>query len=245
MSRLAGKTDRTLMNLGMMNLSPPLFPNSKFALRFELGDPVGNTNSMDYFNDCFDRAFAIYEQLSDNFNVLRINLFYPSTDSEDDIFKDKETDLGIICSTTGLPLPSEERITDFITKDENGSITNLIQIECYWALNDIIFDNRALIMQILLSDFPKLNGNYQFEGSVYFINSRDNIILNIYDDRGMDIISSTEYDLFPLYTEFNHYLIKQDKLKMDRMFKQPSNTNTSSSIFDNSIESLGYPNNFY
>lgn len=250
MSRLAGKTDRTLMNLGMINLSPPLFSNSKSALRFELGDPSGDTTSMNYFNDCFDRAFAIYEKLSDNFNILRINLFYPSTDSEDDIFTYKETDLGIICSTTGLSLPFEERITDFVTKDKNNNVTHLIQIECYWNLNDIIFDNRALIMQILLSDFPKLNGNYQFEGSVYFINSNDNIILNIYDDCGMDIISSNEYDLYPLYTEFNHYLIKQDKLKMDRMFKpyKEQSSNLSPMLNNNidlDIESLGYPNNFY
>lgn len=244
MSRLSGKTDRTLINLGMLDLSPSLFQKSKIGLRFELGDPFGNTNSMEYFNNCFDRAFAVYEKLSSDFNILRINLFYPITDSEEIIEEDKETDLGIICSATGLPLPIEERVTNFVIKDEDGNRTQLLQIECYWDLNNIIFDNRELIMQILLSDFPNFKGNYQFEGAVYFIDSRNDIILNIYDDRGMDIVANKEGSLYFIYEEFNHFLLQSDKWKMDRMFSGFKERILRSSIIDKieiNVEELGFP----
>lgn len=219
MARLANDVDITLDKIGLPTLSQPLFYQSRVGLRMEISDPKANTKDITTLHNAFDRAFAIYEKLAKNFTILRINLFYEMEDSEEIRNEDRAFDLGIICSATGLPLPMEERNSTTTIKDDKGRRTELFQVECYWDLSDVAFDHRALIMEIILTDFPEHNGNHQFESAVHFVDTVDHLILHLYDDRGMDILSSSEEYLYGIYRDFNTWILDHDRPRINQVFR--------------------------
>ncbi len=57
-------------------------------------------------------------------------------------------------------------------------------------------------------------------GECYFINKSKGIILNLYDDRGMDVIAANKESLVNLYTTYNHWILDYDKDKIDALFKR-------------------------
>ncbi len=55
-------------------------------------------------------------------------------------------------------------------------------------------------------------------GECFIINKTKSIILNLYDDRGMDVISSNREALIPLYQSHNEWLLNYDRERMDLVF---------------------------
>lgn len=55
-------------------------------------------------------------------------------------------------------------------------------------------------------------------GRVYFVNPRTNVIMHMYDDRGLDIIAKTKPTLTPLYRNFNSWVLDYDRNRIDALF---------------------------
>jgi hypothetical protein len=51
--------------------------------------------------------------------------------------------------------------------------------------------------------------------TTYIISKKLDLIVNPYDDRGMDVISTNNELLKALYSKFNHYLLDYDRVKME------------------------------
>lgn len=58
----------------------------------------------------------------------------------------------------------------------------------------------------------------QIGGEVFFINTTKNLILNMYDDRGLDIISKEKSTLAPIYEKFNSWILDYDREKINQVF---------------------------
>lgn len=212
--------DKTLEMVGLPILVKPLFYNCTYGLRYEINEPWKNKKDYNSFIEAFDKCNKIFSKLQKNFHILRINLFYNINLSEDEITEKVEDDLGIICSLTGLQLPIEEREIFLTTKNDDGIEITVYQVECYWDLSQVSYDVHALLMQIILADFPNHGGGHsQFSCSVYFFNVVDHIIFNLYDDRILDIVSYNKENLASLYYEFNDWLLEFDRTKMNRLFE--------------------------
>jgi Domain of unknown function (DUF3885) len=56
-------------------------------------------------------------------------------------------------------------------------------------------------------------------GQVYLINQDKKIIFNMYDDRGLDIVSADKEALRPLYTAFDNWLLDYDRDEMRKRFE--------------------------
>ena len=57
--------------------------------------------------------------------------------------------------------------------------------------------------------------------NTWLVDFEHEIILNAYDDRGLDVISTKKAMLQPLYEKFSDWLLDYDRNKMDAVFKEP------------------------
>jgi hypothetical protein len=55
-------------------------------------------------------------------------------------------------------------------------------------------------------------------GRVYFFNMRSNVIMHMYDDRGLDVIATNRDALRCLYHEFNPWILDYDRARIDQTF---------------------------
>ena len=53
---------------------------------------------------------------------------------------------------------------------------------------------------------------------VYFVNTRTNVIMHMYDDRGLDVIARSREVLQHLYRDFNAWILDYDRAQVDQTF---------------------------
>lgn len=194
----------------------PLFYNWVNSLRFNL--QVGETDTDEYFKEVqrrsstlFEAAFAPEDTL---FLVLmdykwkrsKIRFFNYVFRQINDLIK-KEISY---TKARGLYEPND-----------NSDIRNIAILK---VKADRINHNNILAA-IGHSDFPPRQprlDNYRALTSkeIYFINADKNIIFNMYDDRGLDIIASEIDILRPLYQNYNDWLLDYDRVTIDQKFKE-------------------------
>ena len=58
----------------------------------------------------------------------------------------------------------------------------------------------------------------QFNGECYLINKTKQLVLNLYDDRGMDVVSTNKDQLKALYRSHNKMILDYDRERIDKMF---------------------------
>lgn len=115
-------------------------------MRFEISEPWDDNKHFNYFENAYKKAFQIYSDLSTGFDILRIDILLDAEDSREKQLIDKEQDINVICSTTGLPFPMEERENNILYSIGKGETVLLIQVECYWDLRQTSLDIKTLLM---------------------------------------------------------------------------------------------------
>ncbi len=80
-----------------------------------------------------------------------------------------------------------------------------------------LVNTQNILQAIANQDFG--DRNPRFEGEVFFINTTKNIIFNMYDDRGLDIIAKNKETLRNLYHDFNDWILEYDRMRIDLLFK--------------------------
>jgi hypothetical protein len=53
---------------------------------------------------------------------------------------------------------------------------------------------------------------------VYFLNPATDVIMHMYDDRGLDIIAARRETLVPLYRSFNEWVLEYNREKISKLF---------------------------
>lgn len=209
LSSLKDKFSKTIKSIGFQKLVHPIFYNSEIGIRFEIGNPktnnyVGKTINPKYINEAFDRAITLYQNLPHPPDVLRIDM-YPA----EEVTPDHMITLENICDL-GLVQPLE--IYDETVTDEDDSF---IRRHLYWDLTTTKINTDMLLREIILSDFGRISG---LASNVYFINTQDNVLFHMYDDRGADVISADKELLRPLYEKYNSWILSYDKEQIDKTF---------------------------
>ncbi len=54
---------------------------------------------------------------------------------------------------------------------------------------------------------------------VYAIDDRANVIVHMYDDRGLDVIAANAHSLRPLYERFGNWILDNQRRKIDLRFE--------------------------
>ncbi|MFP9112445.1 DUF3885 domain-containing protein [Flavobacterium sp. RHBU_3] len=199
-------------NFHKLRLHKPLFYNAEFGLRFDLQH--GETFTDAYFKECIYRASTIYN-----------TAFEPSDE--------------VILVVSRCKLPRRKiKSTNYVFQQINGfEKSNL----AYTTIRNVYFHgadrNLAAIKArardlnaeniftaIAHTDYPlkvpQLANNRYEDTEVYFINTSKHIILNMYDDCGLDIISPNKELLERIYNKHKNWILDYDKEKIAVQFAQ-------------------------
>ena len=208
------------MDCEAIKLERPLFYNNLFGLRFEIGpSEIGVWTDFDqeklnneYFNLAFDRAVSIYEAIFTSTD--EISLAYQ-------IFSDGRRKIkkgNYICKQVN---DLEFRKVSF-THHKNLYAEDLeYKCNCWHrvTISDIkVKDVNAknIFTALINTDFGLRHPS--IKGECFFINHSKGIVLNLYDDRGMDVVSIEKANLLKLYRSHNEWILEYDREKIDHIF---------------------------
>ncbi|WP_409011814.1 DUF3885 domain-containing protein [Aeromonas salmonicida] len=207
-----------------LKFEKPLFFNWSIGLRFEIGSLFDDGEL--YFNEAHKRAVAIFEACFSNDDEIII-VYQKESDRRRRKIRKSDYILKQIaqsgkfeyCDVHGI------YVCDCIY---SLSRRGPLKCSCYCNPNncwkrvivqglkrsDINYSN--ILLAVVNTDFP--NRQPSTKGECYFVNSTTGLILNLYDDRGMDVISAASDTLKPIYEHFNDWLLDVNREDMDLVF---------------------------
>lgn len=205
MSKLARDFEKTLDNIGLNNkeLINPVFYNSPVSIRFEIGvsdKEFSDFQSAEYINRAFIRAKRIYESLPAKPTILRIDSYDEQTKALESAF-------------AKLKLPLDYQKVDSEFADENDIIH---KSSFYWDLSLFELDFELLLKEVIKSE---LGGMCFLSSSVFFADTKNDVLFHMYDDRGADVSAHDADTIRPMYEKLNGYILDYDRKRIDDIFK--------------------------
>lgn len=202
-------------NFKGLRLRKPLFYSWDFGLRFDL--QVGETDTDEYFQEVTRRASTIFQTAFDNSDkvfLVFIDYKYKRRKIRFPNFTFKQIDN---LQKTEISYSKEFRLYE---PDDKFDIRNIAIIKL--TADRINYKN--ILTAIGHTDFPprqpRLDQNGFLTGKeIYFLNIGKKLIFHMYDDRGLDIISSDKETLRPIYKHHNDWLLDYDRERIDKQFE--------------------------
>lgn len=198
---------QTLKKIGNERLQLPVFYECPYALRFEIGTPSLSASQTLYTRAALLRARFLYESSATYDTLLWIHYCSPDTLTS----QHTQELLARFCLLADLPEPIE--IYQQETTDSDGA--PLLRIFFLWDMRTTPPDIDALLRGIIQTDFTDF---LELSSAVFFFDTTAQILLHLYDDRGMDIAAASRDSLHTLYTQFSNWLLEYDRARMDQLF---------------------------
>ncbi|MBA6354197.1 DUF3885 domain-containing protein [Colwellia sp. BRX9-1] len=196
-------------NFPKLKIEKPLFYNWPIGLRFEIGQDELEVSN-EYFNAAHERAVSIFKSVFGHNDEIEL-IYQQYSDGRKKIRKGSFIFKQIEPTKNGLAKYSDVR--DIYELDYKSECWKRVYIPSL-SLKSINYKN--ILLSLIHSDFscrfPSISGE------CFFINKSKNIIVNLYDDRGMDVISASKNELISLYNKHNDWLLNYDREKMDLVF---------------------------
>ncbi len=192
-------------------IQSPLFYSWPIGIRFEIGSPdIGvwkdserEALNDEYFEKALQRSIAIFDFIfEDEFSIIH-------QDYSDHRRKIRKSD--VVMKQIDESLHRKLRFRKVKSSQFEFKKEHWNQFELDTTVDKVNFTE--ILKQIIMSDF---GGDYR--GQTFFINKSKTIILYLYDDRGMDVISNSVNDLRELYTKFNSWILDYDREVIDEVF---------------------------
>ena len=189
---------------------------------YQLQDDTDNLNP-DYFNTVYDQAISLFNELfSDEDKILLVtNVYQHRNYIRRSKRKIKVYSHYIKSKNVRCYLKQEIIPYMFDDEEEAGDYcTSQFSLEC--RKRDISY--RLLIKAICNQDFPSLkprlsNPYYRFDPDVFFINVTKNVILYIYDDRGVEVIASDLETIRLIYEKYGDMIDEYCREEIEHQFK--------------------------
>jgi hypothetical protein len=200
-------------------LERPLFYNSPFGLRFEIGpsdQEIWNNDkkklNRKYFSLALERAVDIFQGVFDPCDNIEI-VYQILSDGRRKIKKR---------SFIFKQIQSLSNANIDLSDHRNIYTENLdYKCECWKrvtisgvSVSEI--NAEQLFKDAINTDFPSLQP--QLNGEFYLINRTKQLVLNLYDDRGIDIVSNNKESLYGLYKSHNDLILEYDRKSIDKVF---------------------------
>ncbi|MDR2519409.1 MAG: DUF3885 domain-containing protein [Spirochaetaceae bacterium] len=183
-------------------LRKSIFYNCEYALRFDLHDIAMNKGNDEYFTESLHRADELFYNVFCNCDELYFIYRNGKIKWNDKIFKNiigfHKKEIGIF---------NEENVY------EENFHTQLAVLKVTASR----INYRKILESINNTDFSSRKP--RTGGEIYFIHIKDEIIFNMYDDRGLDIVGTTKEIIKPYYLKYNKWLLEDNREKMNKIFK--------------------------
>lgn len=196
-----------------------LFYNFDHALRFELGgEEFGTDRPMRRFLRAHERA-----------NIVARSFF------------EKSSEIFVLLSSYGTEQPDKTRLkplklcgirrSDFRylgkTAQCDGDHIKEFGSDLFHHMDVAKLDDKRMISEILwLGIATEMGIEPRFKGgaSAYIMDVENGLILHLYDDRGMDIVSVQKAAAAEIYTRYNDWLLGYDIARMTNVFGQAASS---------------------
>ena len=191
-----------------------MFGSWDFGLRFDL--QVGETDTDEYFKEVTRRSSTIFQTAfddSDEVFLVFMEYKYKRTKIRFSNFTFKQINN---LKKTEISYSKETRLYE---PDDKFDIRNI-------AITKLTVDRinyKNILTAIGHSDFwprqPRLGNESLTSKEIYFVNIDKKLIFNMYDDRGLDIISADKETLRPIYKKHNDLILDYDRKQIDKQFE--------------------------
>jgi hypothetical protein len=182
-------------------LRKSIFYDAEYALRFDLHDGTMNKDRDEYFTESLNRAnelfYTVFCNCDELYFVYRNGKIRPG----DKIFKHI-----IGCNKKEMGIFNEKNVYE----ENRNSRLAVLKI----SISGIHY--RKILESINNTDFASRKP--RTDGEIYFIHIKDEIIFNMYDDRGLDIVGTRKETIKPYYLTYNKWLLEDDREKMNKVF---------------------------
>ncbi len=193
-----------------LQIQKPLFYNWPIGLRFEIGPPdIGTGIGLNdlYFKEAHKRSVAIFEACFSKDDEI-IFVYQQYSDGRKKIRKSNY----VLKQIAKKGIFEHYDVRDIYELEYKCTCWKRVIVQGL-KCSDINYSN--ILLALVNTDFARQPST---NGECYFINVTSGLILNLYDDRGMDVISTTSDVLRPIYERFNDWLLDYDRKKMDAVF---------------------------
>ena len=203
-----------------IQLERPMYYKNEFSLRFELGPPEvelwtdrdREIINEEYFRIASQRAFSIFKSAFLPTDEIKI-CYQIFSDGRQKIKKGNYL-FKLMKNLTSKKVKFTDHrdiYSDVLDRKsycwKRVTLSNMCSSE---------LDIEKIIETLVNTDFGIRGHN--LKGELYILNCTKGLVFNIYDDRGMDIVSEKKEALTSIYHEHNKWLLGYDKEHMDSMF---------------------------
>lgn len=209
---LKERVSLSVEKIGMKRLQNPIFYNSPVGIRFEISEPWDEVYCNDklntkYVQEAYKKVFTIYESMSCKFDTILWTI-YPNEYNDNGINL-----LEDFMEITELPLPQEKYCEmDYLDDDGDEQIE---KISYYWDLRANVININKLLEEIIKAD---LGGFTALVSSVFLFDTNLNVLFYFYDDRGLDIVSEKKEVIYPLYKDYNKWILDYYREHINKVF---------------------------
>ena len=203
-------------NFPRLEIRKPLFYNWNIGLRFDL--QVGKTNTEEYFKIVQTRANELFESSF----LPEENIFVVLNDYK---WRRQKIRFNNYTFTQIKNLQKDNvsyrKISQLYEPDDKFDNWNQAIIQT--KVDKVNYKN--IIAAIGHTDFPPRQPRLDRSGflsnkEVYFINLDRPLIYNMYDDRGLDIITSDIKTIEPIYKKYYDWILDYDRELIDKQMKK-------------------------
>jgi hypothetical protein len=195
-------------NFPRLFLHPPLFYRRPVGLRFDLGGRATTPQDKDVV---LDRATALYEAsfAGENTSIVVAQ----------DWRGNEPPPIGL----SPLFVFSESHAVGLQRPDGQVEVADPEELEAApQTLTWVRQPARAFRYELVfegIANADHADRRPAISSRVYFINPASNVILHMYDDRGLDVIARNKRALDALYHAFNGWLLDYDRARMEQAFE--------------------------
>jgi hypothetical protein len=202
-----------------LQLNPALFYSWTVGMRFEL-NAARQSNAQ--WETILERATKLYESV---FESSDVGLIVSGHEIEIESkarrrgklpeFRNSVFSLSRRESLGLHGIAGRQRLTSY--QDRESRITSVLR---WTEIEPRRINYKRILRAIMHRDF--WNRRPRIDDYVYFVNTSRNMILHMYDDRGLDIIAPQVDDLRPIYQTHKNWILGFDSAAIAQMFE--SNT---------------------
>lgn len=204
-----------------MKFERPLFYNSPIGLRFEIGpEEISLWKNYEhklinesYFDEALARAVRIFDLVVDSNDSISI-IYQIYSDGRRKIRKGNFLFKKIADVKNRVIEYSDHRDIYTDTLDFKSYCWRRV---CISGIKTKDIDARNLLQAMINTDFSVRGPSLR--GECFFINHDKDVVLNLYDDRGMDVVAEEKDVLIPLYEKCNDIILDYDRERIDSVFK--------------------------
>ncbi|BCZ47994.1 hypothetical protein psyc5s11_40610 [Clostridium gelidum] len=99
---------------------------------------------------------------------------------------------------------------------DEDSDEQIEKISYYWDLRTNVININKLLEEISKAD---LGGFSALVSAIFLFDTNLNVLFHYYDDRGLDIVSEKRETIYPLYKNYNEWILDYDREHINKVFR--------------------------